>query len=164
MNTVRLPWSAEIGFTFIEMLVTLALLALLASVVLPVSDLMSRQEKERELKRALIDIRHGLDEFKHASEAGKIPDSLKSPNGYPLQLNTLLEVPSSSSKEAPQRFLRRIPRDPFFPDAAEKPEDTWGKRAYQSASVNSSTSTSDIYDVYSQSTQTGLNGIPYKDW
>ncbi|AXI01483.1 prepilin-type N-terminal cleavage/methylation domain-containing protein [Aquirhabdus parva] len=165
MNISPSPWSAKRGFTFVELLVTLSLLALLASVVLPISDLLSRQQKEQELRHALLEIRQALDQFKEESAKGKIPPSLQSVDGYPLQLTTLLAVTEPNSKAPPIHFLRRIPRDPFFPDNTVKPEDTWGKRSYNAnLIIDPSQPAGDIYDIYSLSNQIGTNGIAYKEW
>lgn len=151
------------GFTFVELLVAMALLALLASVVLPASDLVSRQYKERELKTALFEIRQALDTYKVASDAGKIPPAYRTLSGYPPNLKILEGLPSQQGRPDQMRFLRRVPRDPFFSDPHTPAVATWGLRAYASE-ADQPKAGEDVYDVFSTSTQSGLNGIAYREW
>lgn len=155
--------SSPNGFTYIELLVALALLALIASVVIPVSDLTSRQQKERELKQALLEMRQAIDAYKLASDRNEIPEQYKTASGYPPNLTVLTGIPSSFDAEKPLRFLRRIPDNPFVEIKDLKPEDAWAQRSYISE-ANEPKAGEDVYDVYYASTAVGTNGISYNQW
>jgi general secretion pathway protein G len=157
------------GFTLIEMLVVMAVLAILASAALPLSEMVARRGKERELKAALTQVRDALDAYKRAYDAGRIASS-PGASGYPPSLQTLVDgVPDA--REAGQRlyFLRRVPRDPFADRTAQHagsltaPTDGWGLRSYASPPDRPKAG-ADVYDVYSLSKETGLNGIAYREW
>lgn len=152
------------GFTFIELVITLAIMAVLALVAVPMAQLVVQREKERDLRAALIQIREGIDAYKRAADQGRILVKLGE-SGYPKNLDDLVEGVSDQRSPTKQYiyFMRRVPRDPFFPDASTKPADTWGKRSYSSPPDEPSEGT-DIFDVYSQSDKLGLDGVPYKQW
>lgn len=151
------------GFTLIEMLVALSILALLASVAAPFADMAIQRKKEDELRYSLRTIRDAIDDYHHAVEDGRVQKTV-SGSGYPRSLQLLVD--GVEDTKSPQKkkiyFLRRIPRDPFAPKE-EKPEATWGKRSYAS-SAEEPREGDDVYDVYSQSNKVGLNGIPYRQW
>ena len=152
------------GFTLIEMVTTLALVGLLALVALPLFEITSVRVKETELKLALRQIRGALDAYKKASDTGQIP-KLADESGYPPSLEILvngIENPADP-KHARLVFLRRIPRDPFFQDATLPAEQTWSLRSYGSP-PDAPQPGADIFDIASQSTRQGLNGIYYKEW
>ncbi|OCY34596.1 prepilin-type N-terminal cleavage/methylation domain-containing protein [Acinetobacter pittii] len=153
----------QIGFTFIELIVSLALLALLASVVIPISDLASRHSKERELKKALIEIRDAIDEYKVASDKNEIPIKYRTSSGYPPNLSVLEGIPGERGGKKTYRFLRKIPADPFAVDKNIPPEQTWGIREFLSEADNPKKG-DDVYDIYSLSTQVGSNGMMYREW
>ena len=152
------------GFTLIELLVTLTILALLGTLVIPVTQVAVQRKQEQELRRALRDIRGGIDAYKKAYDEGRIARSLAS-TGYPKNLDVLVEgVPDlRNPKRAKIFFLRRIPRDPFSSDAQQEAVQTWGKRSYASEAAEPQEG-EDVYDVYSISDRIGLNDIPYKKW
>lgn len=152
------------GFTLIELLVTLAILALLGTLVLPVAEVAVQRREEQELRRALREIRHGLDAFKKAGDEGRIGKPADA-SGYPERLELLVEgVPDlRSPKQAKIFFLRRLPRDPFNRDADLSDAATWGKRSYASE-ADEPKEGEDVYDVFSTSERIGLNGIPYNKW
>ena len=152
------------GFTLIELLVTLAILGLLSVLVIPTSQVVVQRRQEQDLREALHDIRAALDAYKQAYDQGRITKTLAA-SGYPRTLNMLVEgVPDlQNPRRAKIYFLRRIPRDPFNPDAALSEVETWGKRSYASE-ANEPREGEDVYDVYSTSDKTGLNGIPYRKW
>jgi general secretion pathway protein G len=152
------------GFTLIEMLITVAIVALLASVALPLSELAVQRGKEQDLRRSLREIRDAIDAYKRAADENRIARPADQ-SGYPPNLNVLVEGVTDTKSPAKQKihFLRRVPRDPFHPEASTPPERTWGLRSYASPHDNP-TPGSDVYDVYSLSPRTGLNGIPYRQW
>lgn len=152
------------GFTLIELVVTVAIVGILASAIVPLGQLNVKRVKEAELRTALRDIRTALDAYKKAVDEGRVEKTVET-TGYPPSLETLVNgVPDvHDPKKKPMRFLRRIPRDPMFPNAEASAEETWGKRSYESA-PEAPQEGADVYDVYSMSRETGLNGIPYREW
>jgi general secretion pathway protein G len=146
------------GFTLIELLVTVAIVAILASAARPLSELNVKRAKELELRRALREIREGLDAYRQAAEDGRIERRVGDA-GYPRRLEDLVEGVDDRRAANKQRiyFLRRIPRDPMTP------EGQWGLRSYASP-PDSPAPGDDVYDVYTLSTATGINGRPYKEW
>lgn len=152
----------QAGFTFVELIVSLALLALLASVVIPISNLASRYSKEKELKLALTELREAIDEYKKASDKNEIPTKYKTISGYPPNLSVLTGIYANDGKKM-HRFLRKIPADPFAIDKNILPEQTWGLRAFLSEADKPKRG-DDVYDIYSLSTQKGSNGVIYSAW
>lgn len=144
------------GFTLVELLAVLGILALLVAMAMPMAELTARRERESELKHALWEIRDAIDAYKHMSDAGLIAPT---PSGYPPNLQVLVDgVTTSSSTHV--TFLRRLPADPFAEPAAGG---GWGLRSYASSAEQPQPG-SDVYDVYSTSTLTGLNGVPLRQW
>lgn len=153
------------GFTLIELVITVAIIGLLATMVLPMTELVVKRQKEQELRVALMQIRTALDEYKQAVDDGRIDQSMEK-TGYPPDLQVLVDgVPDKQSPVSNSKiyFLRRIPRDPFFLDSTKPDQDTWGLRSYES-SADSPEAGDDVFDVYSLSDGVGLNGIPYRNW
>ncbi len=159
-----MPRRPSRGFTLIELLVTLAILALLATLVVPVAQVTAQRRDEQELRRALREIRAGIDAYKRASDEGRIPKALGA-TGYPARLELLVEGVRDlrSPVQAKIYFMRRLPRDPFNPDPELSDAQTWGKRSYASE-AHEPKEGEDVYDVYSTSTRLGLNGIAYNRW
>ena len=157
--------SKESGVTLIELIVTMVILSVLASVVMPLARVTVRRAKELELRRDLRIIRTAIDEYKKAYDEGRMKQELGG-NGYPKTLSVLVEgvddikSPKSGAKI---RFLRRVPRDPMEPDKAVSPEESWGLRSYES-DPDDPKEGDDVYDVYSKSEEIGLDGTPYKEW
>jgi general secretion pathway protein G len=152
------------GFTLVELMITLAIVGLLASVALPLAELTVQRNKEHELRHALREIRTALDAYKQAVAEGHIARTLND-TGYPPSLSVLMEgVPDASSPDKKMLyFLRRIPRDPMFDDPTRTNEESWGKRSYAS-SAEAPEEGNDVFDVYSLSSAVGLNGVPYREW
>lgn len=152
------------GFTFIELMITLAIMATLATVAVPMAQMAQQRAKEHELRSALIEIREAIDAYKRASDNGRIKLSLGA-SGYPKKLDELVEgVPDQRSPSKQNMyFLRRLPRDPFQPREEGSAADSWNKRAYASPPDNPSEG-EDVFDVASRSTKAGLNGVPLNQW
>lgn len=156
----KLNW----GFTLVELLITLGILAVLASIAVPIAQTQIQHQKEQQLRRALWEIRDAIDNYKKASDAGRIKREIDA-SGYPSSLEVLVD--GVDDQKDPNRnkiyFLRRIPRDPFADESISNNAATWGKRSY-SSEANDPQEGNDIFDIYSRSTLKGLNGISLKDW
>ncbi|HET6412536.1 MAG TPA: type II secretion system protein [Anaeromyxobacter sp.] len=153
------------GFTLIELVITVGIISLLATAVVPSAQLLFQREREKELRVALRTIRAALDAYKFASDTGHIKKELNK-TGYPPDLQSLVDGvdDASSPKEGVKiYFLRRLPRDPFWPDATTPAANTWGLRSYASPPDDPQPG-DDVYDVHSLSSRTGLNGVPYREW
>lgn len=152
------------GFSLIELLAAAAIVGILASVAVPVVETTVRRQKERELRQALRDIRGAIDAWKAAAASGRIAVN-EADSGYPPSLADLSAgVEDQTNKTGPRLyFLRRIPRDPFAPDASLPAADTWGKRSFDSP-PDAPQEGDDVFDVYSRSSAAGLNGLPYREW
>ena len=152
------------GFTLIELVITVAIISVLASAALPLSELVAQRAKEQDLRRALREMREAIDAHKQAFDEGRIARR-PGDSGYPRSLEDLaagIEDQKSPKKERIY-FLRRVPRDPFASDPNQASADTWGKRSYASP-PNEPAEGEDVFDVYSLSTATGINGRPYREW
>ena len=163
MAVGRAPGVAR-GFTLIELVITVAIVALLASVALPVSELAVQRTKEQELRRTLRQIREAIDLYKQASDEGRIKKSIGD-SGYPKKLEELAEGvdDQKSPKKAMIYFLRRIPRDPLNADPTLSAAASWGKRSYASP-PDDPREGDDVFDVFSLAPGKGINGQPYRDW
>lgn len=151
------------GFTLVELLVTLALIALVATVALPMAELAIQRNKETDLRTALRQIREAIDAHKQAADEGRIV-LRPGDSGYPRSLTALVEgvEDAKSPTRTKIHFLRRIPRDPFA-DPTLLPELTWGLRSYKSPPDNPRPG-EDVFDVFSRSLEFGINGVPYREW
>lgn len=152
------------GFTLIELVVTVAIVALLATLALPLNELVVQRSKEQDLRRALRDVRDGIDAHKQAWDEGRLTKKVGE-SGYPKKLEDL--VVGVEDQRHPKKekiyFLRRIPRDPFSSDANATAAETWGKRSYASP-PDEPKEGDDVYDIYTRAPGKGLNGRPYKEW
>ncbi len=152
------------GFTLIELVIAVAIVAVLASVAIPLTEVTVKRGKEQDLRRALREIRTAIDTHKLASDDGRIARAAGE-SGYPKTLDILVEgvVDAKSPKREKIYFLRRLPRDPFASDASLAAATTWGKRSYQSPAEEPQEG-DDVFDIYSRNPGKGLNGIAYRDW
>jgi len=152
------------GFTMIELVITVAIIGLLASAAYPLASMAIQREKEGELRSALREIRAALDNYKLAVDQGSVMAKAEG-SGYPPDLKVLYEgiEDARSPDKVKLYFLRRVPRDPFFPDGSVAAEDTWGLRSYASP-PDAPQPGDDVFDVYSLASGKGLNGVPYREW
>jgi len=150
------------GITFIELLVTITILAVLASVVVPLSQMSVKRQKEAQLRRDLRIMRSAIDAYKNAWDEGKIKKKIED-SGYPPDLNVLVEGVADITSPKPKKifFLRRIPPDPMNPDVPA--EEAWGLRSYAS-SPDDPKEGDDVFDVYTKSEGIAIDGTPYKRW
>ena len=153
------------GFTLVELVICVAIVALLASIALPLAEVSAQRGKEQDLRLALRELRAAIDRYKLASDEGVIERKADA-SGYPPKLAALVEgVPDKRNPGAPKiYFLRRLPRDPMAAEAdAAAGNGGWGLRSYASPASDPQEG-DDVYDVYSKSEGKGLNGVPYREW
>lgn len=152
------------GFTLVELMVTLTILAVLSMVALPLAQMSAQRQREAELRRALWEIRDAIDAYKKAWDTGRIPRNIGD-SGYPPSLDLLAQGIVDEQSPHRDRFylLRRVPRDPFCDCPERSAAQTWGLRSYASPPDDPKPGR-DVYDVYSQADGRGLNGIHYRQW
>lgn len=151
------------GFTLIELVVSLAILAMLATMAFPMGEVIVQRNKEQELRKSLRQIREAIDAYKQFYDEGHILKKTDA-SGYPPSLEILEEgvVDAKSPQQKTVYFIRRIPRDPFAPTDIPAAQ-TWGLRSFASSAANPLKG-DDVFDVYSEAPGDGLNGIPYREW
>jgi general secretion pathway protein G len=154
--------SSRSGFTFVELLVVTTLILVLAGAVMPLARITVQREREIELRRALREIRTAIDKYKDASDQGKVggTDNQLGSEGYPPDLKTLVEGVSTVGDASGRKlkFLRRVPADPMTRSTE------WGLRAYQDDVDAKSWGGKNVFDVYTKSEGTALDGTHYRDW
>lgn len=162
-SPVTSPISSH-GFTLVELMIVVAIMAILASSAMPLYELNVQREKEQELRAGLRQIREAIDAYKRAVNEGRVARKADE-SDYPRRLEDLVEGVPDIKDPAKHNiyFLRRLPRDPMSANPALSNADTWGKRAYESPPDDPQEG-DDVFDVYSRSRQTGLNGISYNKW
>lgn len=146
------------GFTLIELVIAVAIVAVLATAALPLNELVVQRAKEQDLRRALREIRVAIDAYKQAADEGRIVKKADE-SGYPKRLEDLVQ--GVEDQKSPRRdkiyFLRRLPPDPLTQDGK------WGLRAYASPPEDPREG-DDVFDVFSTASGTGINGRPYREW
>lgn len=145
----------ERGLTLMELIVTVAILAILASAAVPVARFKVKRDRERELRRDLWEMRDAIDHYKDAADRGAFQTKVDSQN-YPPDLETLVNGVDVQSKKV--KFLRRIPVDPMTGSA------DWGLRSMKDDPTSDSYSGDSVFDVHSKSPGTALDGTKYSDW
>ena len=152
------------GFTLIELVIAVAIVAVLASAVMPLNELVVQRSKEQDLRRSLREIREAIDAYKQASDEGRILKKVGE-SGYPRRLEDLVAGIEDQKNPKKERiyFLRRMPRDPMASDPALGPAESWGKRSYASP-PDEPAEGEDVFDVFSRSQAVGINGRPYREW
>jgi general secretion pathway protein G len=144
------------GFTLIELVIAVAIVAVLATAALPLNELVVQRAKEQDLRRALREIRAGIDAYKQAYDDGRIVKKADE-SGYPKRLEDLVQgvEDQKSARREKIYFLRRLPPDPFG--------EPWGRRSYSSPPEDPREG-DDVFDVYSRAPGNGINGRPYREW
>lgn len=152
------------GFTLVELLISLAIVAVLAAFVTPMIVTAVKREKEQALRTALRQIRQAIDDYADAIDEGRIARA-PGASRYPESLDVLVlgAVDRLDPSGGRIRFLRRVPRDPFFPDDRVPAADTWGKVG-SDVPVDRPGPGRDVFDVFSLSDAVGINGVPYRQW
>ena len=149
------------GFTYIELIIATFILAILAAAVVPVAEVTAKRVKEVELRRNLRILRDAIDNFKQSVDLGLIggSDVELGSEGYPKDLERLVEgVSQVGAVDKKLKFLRRIPMDPMTHSVE------WGLRSYQDEPDSMSWGGQNVYDVYTTSRETALDGTNYRDW
>ncbi len=158
-SQIRRPQSEntnpQAGLTLVELIVTIAILALLASAAVPVARFQVKRAKERELRYDLWQMRDAIDKYKDAADKNAFQTKVDS-MGYPPDLQTLVDGVEVVNKKV--RFLRKIPIDPMTGQA------DWGERSNQDEPTSTSWGGQNVFDVFSKSTGTALDGTKYADW
>jgi len=153
---------SERGYTFIEVIVVSAILLILASAVMPLAQVTAQRQREAELHRSLREMRTALDKFKDAVDTGQIAASELEPGneGYPPDLETLVDGINAANDASGRKlkYLRRIPIDPMTNGM------DWGLRSYQDKPDATTWGGKNVFDVYTKSTGTALDGTKYRDW
>jgi general secretion pathway protein G len=153
----------EGGFTLVELIVAFTILLALTAMAVPAARSQVRRERERELRRALSEMRVAIDKYKDQVDAGKIRME-NDTYGYPKTLQILVDgVPvqgqlSGAGQQSKMRFLRRLPKDPMTGGT------DWGLRSVQDDANSSSWGGQDVFDVYTKSTDKSSDGTPYSEW
>ncbi len=150
------------GYSFVELLVVGAIVLILASAAMPLARVTVQRQKEVELRRVLREVRTAIDKFKDAVDTGQIgsTDVKTGSEGYPPDLQTLVDGVTAANDASGRKlkYLRRIPIDPMTRSTE------WGLRSYQDKPDATSWGGQNVFDVYSRSTGTALDGTRYRDW
>jgi len=146
------------GLTLLELVVATTILLVLSTLALPLAQMRVKRERETELRQALREMRTAIDRYKDATDRNLIAVELGT-EGYPPDLETLVEaVPLAGAPDRRVRFLRKIPQDPMTKSA------DWGRRCVQDDPDSNSWCGKNVFDVYTRSTGTALDGTRYSDW
>ena len=148
----------ERGLTLIELIVAFTILLLLSTMAIPIARIQLKRDRERELHADLRELRTAIDRYKEASDRGMIPVKIDT-EGYPPDLQTLVDgVKANGAADKKLKFLRRIPMDPMTHSTE------WGVRSYQDDPTTNSSGNQNVFDVFTKSQGTGLDGTKYSAW
>ena len=146
---------SQLGFTLIELIVATTILIILTGMAIPLARVTIKRQRERELRYDLWEMRDAIDRYKDAADRGAFQIKVDS-NGYPPDLDTLVKGVDVGGKKL--KFLRRVPIDPMTGDTE------WGMRSMQDDPDSDSWDGENVFDVYTKSEGTALDGTKYKDW
>lgn len=154
--------SSAHGFSLLELIITLAILSILVAAVVPLTRNNLKRQREYELKQTLREMRQAIDRYKFDCDRGQFSPldtgNIQDTHCYPPSLELLVEGVALNGSPNKRRYLRRTPRDPMTG------QEEWGTRSVQDDPKSESTDSKNVYDVYSKSNETALNGTKYKDW
>lgn len=147
------------GLTLVELIVAFTIMLILSTMAVPLARSKVRSQRERELRNALVEIRHAIDKYKDYADAGQFGPLKQGTNGYPESLEQLVEgVKIAGPKDQKMRFLRRIPTDPFTRNK------DWGLRSDQDDPTSTSWGGQNVFDVYSKTYEKAPDGTAYSEW
>ena len=147
------------GLTLVELIVAFTILLILTSMAVPLARAKVRSEKERELRRVLIEMRNAIDKYKDMADQGMLGPGKLGQDGYPESLEVLVEgVKMTGQVDKKARFLRRIPKDPMTNST------DWGKRSMQDDPKSTGWGGQNVFDVYTKSMDKAADGTPYSEW
>lgn len=152
----------QAGLTLVELIVAFSIMLILTSMSVPLVRARIRRDRERELRIALSDLRHGIDKFKDAADKGQIAPTAITPDsqGYPLKLSDLVDgvKGTGTNADVKLKFLRRIPRDPMTKSTE------WGMRSMQDDPKTAGWGGQNVFDVFTKSQEKAADGTPYSEW
>lgn len=157
----RASWKDTSGYTFVELLVVTFMILILASAALPIARVSVKRQREAELRHDLLEVRAAIDKFHDYADSGRIaPTELNGTSHYPSSLDQLVQGVTFTGDASGNKikFLRRIPVDPITGSA------DWGLRSFEDSPDTKSWGGQDVYDIYTKSEGTALNGTKYRDW
>jgi general secretion pathway protein G len=154
----KISTRGQAGYTLAELVMVAAVMVILAGAALPAVKYTARRTKEMELRHDLRQMRDAIDSYKRYSDMGLLPVDVGT-EGWPAELDDLVEgVEIAGQIDRKLKLLRRIPVDPMTGEAE------WGLRSFQDEPDSDSWGGENVFDVYSQSSGVGLNGVPYRQW
>jgi general secretion pathway protein G len=154
-------WKDSRGYSFVELLVVTFMILVLASAALPIARVSVKRQREAELRHDLLEVRAAIDKFHDYADSGRIAiTELSGTSHYPTSLDQLVQGVTFTGDPSgnKQKFLRRIPVDPITGSA------DWGLRSFEDSPDTHSWGGQDVYDIYTKSEGTALNGTKYRDW
>lgn len=150
---------SQSGLTLVELIVAFTILLVLTSMAVPLARAKVRSERERELRRVLIEMRSAIDKYKDMADQGMLAPGKTGQEGYPESLQVLVEgVKMSGQVDKKARLLRRIPKDPMTNST------DWGKRSMQDDPTSTGWGGQNVFDVYTKSMEKAADGTPYSEW
>lgn len=151
--------NTQSGLTLVELIVAFTIMFLLTSMAVPLTRAKVRQQRERDLRIALVEMRKAIDKYKDYADQGFLGMQKQGSENYPESLEQLVEgVKLSGQVDKKMRFLRRVPKDPFTGST------DWGKRSTQDDPKSNSFGGQNLFDVYSKTTEKAPDGTPYSEW